>query len=179
LKNLLLALAMAGLFTGSPARAVPLVQNGDFSVDFASGPLPWITTGSVFWLSNQASIVNLGTLTQTGTTPLAVGDPYRLTFDVATGALNQENTLTVFYGATLLATLNNLQNNLSGVVVDFSPTTPLDFLRFSFTANNQSPLEDIGLDNIVLVNLNAPGAPEIDLNSVAVPTAVALILLAL
>lgn len=180
MRKTLLSLATAWLVNCSPVAAVPLVQNGDFAEDFASGDLPWITTGMVSWVSNLAAITRQGTLTQTGTTPLVVGDPYRLTFDLEAGALNEFNTLTVFYGATLLATLDNIPSGAFAVVVNFSPINPLDdFLRFSFTDKQQSLLEDITLDNIALVNLNAKGVPEVDFDSFGLPLAAALLLLAI
>ena len=181
MRNSLLSLAMAGLLNCSPVAALPLVQNGDFAVDFASGALPWFPTGTVTWNTNAAHFVafgSTGTLTQTGTTALAVGDPYRLTFDVRTGASNQNNSLTIFYGITSLAVFTNVVSDFSGVV-NFSPTTPLDFLRFSFTENASVTLQDISVDNIALVDLNANGVPEIDLDSIALPLAAAFLLLAI
>ncbi len=169
-------------FIPTPAGAQALVQNGDFSVAFAAGALPW-TAGasgisSVTYTGSAAQFLSfdggagggVGTLSQTGVTALDTTHIFNLTFDITgftTFGAAGVATLSVTHNAVTIfsSVIAGTGSFSTGIISLTNGTGPL---VFSFSRTGVGGGHTVDLDNIVLTDL---GVPEVDPGSAAAPLA--------
>lgn len=160
------------------ADAQALVQNGDFSVAFGAGALPWVAspvagltsvtyTGSSAQFSSFSALSGgVSSLSQTGVTLLDTTHFFDLAFDIAgfTEVIAGAVSFTVTYnGATIFSASPPANGSFStGIFAITNGTGPLVFTLSS------GGLHTLDLDNVVLTDL---GVPEIDPKSSAAPLA--------
>lgn len=172
------------VFGPTPASAQALVQNGDFSVAFAVGALPWTATTSgpgfanVLYTGSAANFLSfdagagggIGNLSQTGVTALDTTHIFDLSFDLAsftTGGAAGVATFTVTYNAVTIFS-SVIAGNGSFSTGNFAITNGTGPLVFSFSRTGAGGFHTVDLDNVVLTDL---GVPEVDPGSAAAPLA--------
>ncbi len=184
IRRLALFAVLCLAFVPTPAGAQALVQNGDFSVAFAAGALPWTAVAggpgfsSVTYTGSSARFLSfdvgagggVGTLSQTGVTALDTTHIFNLAFDLSgftTLGGGGVATLTVTYNAVTIFS-SVIAGNGSFSTGIFAITNGTGPLVFSFSRTGVGGGTQIDLDNVVLTDL---GVPEVDPGSAAAPLA--------